>query len=200
MTDMKFPLDFDPTDSETLRKQVEVARTVHQLQQKGDRLFEAMNELYDLRDARGWKGGVTNEEKALVGEIEGLRTDIHRLNGVVEDINAKANAEARAEFERKMAEQAEFVEETDKAKEVWEKEQKEEEKRREEAQAAVLESQATLAVEEHEMDQTVPESIHSDEGTEHASEPAEMDMRDLDDVPQGNYYAMDQPDRQDEQE
>jgi len=196
MTEMMFPLDFDPTDGETLRTQVENMRRVQQIQQKGDRLMEAMGELYDLRAARDWKGGATNDEKGLVGEIEGLRTDLHRLNGQVAEVEAEAeaanHAQAHAENERRMAEaQAEIEENNRKAKEAWEKEQKEAEKRNEEAQAA-------LRVEEDEADRTVPESIHSDEGTEHASEPAEMDMRDLDDVPKGNFFAMDQagPDEQ----
>ena len=156
-----FPMDIDPTDSAALRERVERDRRYQEFGQKNDRLAEALGELYDLRDARDWKGGITNEEKALVGEIEGLRTDLQRLHAQVQE---EQNAEVKAANEKIAAEAKAEADKNNSERGVDE-------------EAAPL---PEAEEDQPEPDFTVPESIHSDEGTEHASEPAEMDMRDLD--------------------
>jgi len=163
---MMFPLDFDPSDSDTLREQMETIRRVQQLQEKGDRLMAVMSDLYDLQEARDWKGNPTSDEKALIGEAEGLRTDLHRLNGQVAEINAAAeaalHAETHAQNERRAAQIQEEVEESNrKAQEEWDKEAAEAKKRSEEAQAQL---QADTEV---EPDFTVPESIHVTDDDHH---------------------------------
>lgn len=166
-----FPMDIDPTDSAALRERVERDRRYQEFGQKNERLAEALGELYDLRDARDWKGGITNEEKALVGEIEGLRTDLQRLHAQVQE---EQNAEVKAANEKIAAEAQAEADKINRERGVEDSDAVE---RAEEANAKLAaEVEEALA----QTDFTVPDSIHSDEGTEHASEPAEMDMRDLD--------------------
>ena len=104
-------IDIDPTDSDNtaLRETVEMIRRQETIGQKSVRLSEALGELYDMREARNWKGTATEEEKGLVGEIEGLRSDLNRLiaqvqeeqDAKVRELNEKAQAEERAKIEKR---------------------------------------------------------------------------------------------------
>lgn len=71
-------LNVDMSDDDALKNAVEVTRNAVEIQQKVMRMEELQGQVYDLRVQRDWSGAATDEEKELVGEIEGLRTDVYR--------------------------------------------------------------------------------------------------------------------------